>query len=373
MAKYMQKKKILIVSRSFYPMKSPRSYRTTELVKEFAREGHEVTLLTVKNDEVHQSFENEYRVIIKDLGPLRFPEVSLEAANRPLRLMKRILRRGLHLFLEYPHIELVYRVKKALERESSYDLLISIAVPHTIHWGVAAARKANHPIAQTWVADCGDPYMGESMDSFRKMFYFKYLEKWFCRKADVISVPIEEAKEAYYSEFRKKIRAIPQGFDFDEININSSGYTPNEIPTFAYAGGLIPGGRDPSEFLDYLVSLDQSFRFILYTRNKNMVRPYLDRAEGRIAVKDYIPREKLLKTLSRMDFLVNFENKTSLQLPSKLIDYHLAGRPVLSVNNSQVETRVVNQFLEGDYRGAYRYNGIDRYRIENVCNQFLRL
>src|SRR5699024_9608908 len=119
MAKYMQKKKILIVSRSFYPMKSPRSYRTTELVKEFAREGHEVTLLTVKNEEVHRPFEEKYGVNIKNLGTLSFPEVSLEAASRPFRLMKRIPRRGLHLFLEYPHIELVYRVKKALEKESS--------------------------------------------------------------------------------------------------------------------------------------------------------------------------------------------------------------------------------------------------------------
>ena len=34
------KKRILIVSRSFYPDNSPRAFRTAELSKEFARQGH---------------------------------------------------------------------------------------------------------------------------------------------------------------------------------------------------------------------------------------------------------------------------------------------------------------------------------------------
>lgn len=45
----MLPRKILIISRSFYPMNSPRSFRTTELAKEFARQGHEVRALTTTN------------------------------------------------------------------------------------------------------------------------------------------------------------------------------------------------------------------------------------------------------------------------------------------------------------------------------------
>jgi len=36
----MERKKILIVSASFYPENSPHSFRTTELTKEFARQQH---------------------------------------------------------------------------------------------------------------------------------------------------------------------------------------------------------------------------------------------------------------------------------------------------------------------------------------------
>lgn len=368
----MHNKKILIVSRSFYPMNSPRSFRTTELVKEFARQGHKVTLYTIREEEHHVPFGQEYGVKIRDLGKPSFPTFDT-SGGRLKNLAGRALNRGLNLLFEYPAIELTRMVKKALKKEGRYDLLISIAVPHTVHWGVAAARSAEHPIADVWAADCGDPYMGEEMDSFRKLFYFKYVEKWFCRKADYITVPIEEAKEAYYPEFREKIRVIPQGFNFDDVRVNKNGYKPNPVPTFAYAGGLIPGGRDPGPFLDYLAGLEREYKCIFYTRSTDMVRPFVERSGGRIEIRDYIPRDELLNVLGRMDFLVNVENKTGKQLPSKLIDYSIAGRPVLPVGSGEVDRDTVDRFLEGNYSGQLRFDDIGRYRIENVCAQFLKL
>ena len=369
----MTEKKILIVSRSFYPINSPRSFRATELVKEFARQGHDVTLLTLKNEEYHNVFEREYGVSIKDFGPLRFPDIELNSKNRFKYLLRRIWRRGLHLFLEYPDIELMYRVKRALEKESGYDLLISIAVPHPIHWGVAWARNEEKPIARIWAADCGDPYMGAKLDSFNKLFYFQVFEKWFCRNADVITVPIEDAREGYYDKFHDKIKVIPQGFKFDEITTFPHRGSDNAVPTFGYAGSLIPNGRDPREFLEYLVSQKKDFKFILYTKTTALIEPFLERSDDRIIIKDYVPRKKLLEQLSKMDFLVNFENSSKLMMPSKLIDYYLTGRPVLSVSSSGINKDVIDQFLNGDYTNKYKFNGMDRYRIENVCNDFLEL
>ena len=369
----MDKKNVLIVSRSFHPLNSPRSFRTTELVKEFARQGHSVTLLTPKQDRFHIPFEEKHGVVIKNLGKPKFKRFDLSNKNKITRLGARILNRGLNLLIEYPDIEWMVKVKKALKQEAGYDLLISIAAPHPVHWGVAWAWREKDPIAKTWIADCGDPYMLTVLDSFNKLFYFKYVEKAFCRKADYITVPIESAKEGYYPEFRDKIRVIPQGFDFDEIDIDHDGYRKHPVPTFAYAGALIPGGRDPSEFLAYLESLDREYQFIVYTKNRSLVEPYAKASNRRIEIRDYIPREELLQILSRMDFLVNIENNTALQQPSKLIDYYLAGRPVLSVKGQDIDKQKVDQFLEGDYSKCYSFNNVGRYRIENVCSQFLAL
>jgi len=354
-------------------MNSPRSFRTTELVKEFARQGHEVTLLTTKDDSYHIPFEIEHGVKIKDLGELKLPKITINEEQGIFRLMKRAFRRGLYQLFEYPDIELMFKVKKALAMERGYDLLISIAVPHPVHWGVAWAWRNEDCIAQSWVADCGDPYMGSALDSFSKMPYFKFFEKSFCRKADYISVPLEEAKEGYYQEFRNKIQVIPQGFNFDEITIESSNYIKNDVPTFAYAGGLIPGGRDPRLFLEYLTSLDLDYKFFVFTKNAELIKPYLEKANGKIEVQNYIPREQLLRFLATMDFLVNFENDTALQLPSKLIDYYLIGRPVLSVPSFKIDRKIIDEFLCRDYSNRYDFGDMDQYRIENVCARFLDL
>lgn len=369
----MDIKKILIVSRSFYPVNSPRSFRTTELVKEFAKQGHDVTLLTLKKDEHHLPFEHEYGVTIKDFGPLRFPEIGWAGGNRVSQLIGKVVKRGVQHFFEYPDIELKFRVKKAVQQESAYDLLISIAVPHSVHWGVAAARSKKKPIAKTWAADCGDPYMGFTNGRVKKPFYFKYFEKAFCRKADFITVPLEGAKKAYYPEFRDKFRVIPQGFNFDENRAAPEDYRRNDVPTFGYAGDLLGGGRDPDLFLDYIVSLEKPFKFIIYTKQNHVVKHWIQNSKGRIELRGTIPRDELLPELGKMDFLVNFENNTTVQMPSKLIDYHLAGRPVLSVGSTSIDRNAVDNFLDGIYTERYKYNNFEQYKIENVCRKFLEL
>ena len=77
--------------------------------------------------------------------------------------------------------------------------------------------------------------------------------------------------------------------------------------------------------------------------------------------------------LASLDFLINFENIGSRQSPSKLIDYLLCGRPVLSLRSFQLDTSLVDQFLEGDYRNAFEIDQPEQYRIENVVDRFMTL
>jgi hypothetical protein len=361
------------VSRSFYPQNSPRSFRTTELVKEFARKGHEVTVITPKNDEFHIPFELANNIVIKDLGKLRFKDIDFLSGGKIFILLKRVLRRGLNLLFDYPDIELFFLVKKALKNERNYDLLISIAAPHPVHWGVAWAWNKKKGIAKTWIADCGDPFMGVSTDTFRKLFYFKYIEKYWCKNTNYISVPFKGAVDGYYKEYHKKIKIIPQGFNFEEIEVPRDAYKPNQVLTFAYAGGLIPGARDAKKFIEYLLTTEIDFKFILYTKSTNMILPFIETAKGKIEVRDYIPREKLLKKLYKMDFIINFNNGVMTQLPSKLIDYYLTKRPVLSLDSYNFDKRVVDQFLNRNYSSKFVFENPEKYRIENVTQQFLDL
>ena len=289
-------------------------------------------------------------------------------------IMTRAAFRFFQLAFEYPDIELMFMVNKALKKEKGYDLLISIAVPYPIHWGVAWARTAKHPVAKIWAADCGDPYMGNDLDTFRKLFYFKYIEKWFSRKADYISIPKESFKVNFYKDFHHKIIEIPQGFRFEDVRIRELPVK-NEIPTFAFAGGFIKKFRDPSVFFHFLSEIGKDFRFILYTNSSSKIHidPFLNIMNGKVEVRDYIPRDELIAELSKMDFLVNFEYDPLIQVPSKLIDYSLTRRPVLNIISSNFNGEVVNEFLSGNYTNQFLVPDLDQYRIETVCRKFLAL
>lgn len=366
------KKKILVVSSAFYPENSARSFRATELVKRFALQGHDVTVYTVKNNEVHIPFEKKHKVTIKDLGKRKFTEIDIKNSSRYVTLIKRAFRRALNLFFEYPDIELMFKVKSKLRNENGYDLLITVAVPHPNHWGAAWARTKKNPVAHTWVADCGDPYMGNKHDSFNKLFYFKYLEKWFCKKADYISITKEGFKINYYKEFWNKLVTISQGFDFGEIDIIKK-EPENKVPTFAFAGTLMRGSRDPGKLLNYLAAVDKPFKLIFYTQQKDLIEPYFELLKDKVEVRKIIPRDKLIPKLSEMDFLVNLEYDPLTQSPSKLIDYALTGRPTLSLESDNFDEKLVDEFLAGDYTRQFKLDNFEQYDIENVTKKFLSL
>jgi hypothetical protein len=370
MNNYSIRKKILIVSGSFYPQITPRSFRSTELAKELSRQGHEVTICIPFRGHSYSDFSEQYGVTFIDLGPLKLPEIKIRV-RRFLNTFSLIIRRILLALFEYPNIELMFKVNKALRDKSGFDLLISMAWPYPVHWGVAIARRKKNRIAKIWVADCGDPFMGDTIDSFRKLFYFKYVEKWFCQKTDYISIPRIEMKQNYYADFHEKIREIPQGFNFDEI-IRFNAPVNNKVVTFAFAGSFIPITRDPSPLMNVLASYGDNFKFVVYSNNPEMLYPYVSELGSKLEIKSFVPRKDLIFELSKMDFLVNISFDPVYQSPSKLIDYALAGRPILNIAQ-KIDRKLVEAFLRGDYSCQFVVGNIQKYNIVNVARQFVEL
>lgn len=366
----MEKKKILLVSATFHPFISPRSFRATELAKELARKGHEVTVYTIFENADYDQMGKDFNIRFKDLGKRKFGVLRLKG-GKVVNLLNRAINRTLLQLFEFPDIELMWKVKKALAHESGYDLLITIATPFPVHWGTAWALNTKNHVSKTWIADCGDPYMGCITDSFRKVFYFKYVEQWFCRKADYITIPVESGISGYYPAFHSKIRVIPQGFEMKEIPEEEPSEK-NGILQFAYAGAFIPGFRDPHPFLDYLSRVEMPFKFTVYTNTPNMLSGYDESLREKLSIRNYIPREELLRELKRNDFLVNFDNNTAMHTPSKLIDYAMVGRPILNISK-EFPIRTINEFLNKNYTGQMQLGDIQQYNIEKVTEKFLAL
>jgi hypothetical protein len=360
-------KRILIVTRYFHPDITPRAFRAYELAKEFSRQGHDVTVLTTKREFDYSYIEQRFGFCVQAIAKSEPYLIQGDGLKRVIRFILR------WLFL-YPFISLTKSFEKALKHEAGYDLLISIANPFPVHFGVALAKKKNKALCKTWVADCGDPFVGSGTARLPAPFYFHWLERWFCKKADYISIPIDEAKQAYPLEYQNKLRVIPQGFDFSEINPNYE-KSFNAVPTFAYAGmlGAGPLARDPRDFLNFLCQLELDFKFIIYTINYSLVEPYQKILGKKLEIRSYVPRDELLNVLGKMDFLLNFENKSEVQKPSKLIDYALLQRPVLSVKPFKVDEVIVNEFLKGIYKRQLRIGNIENYNIKSIANKFINL
>ncbi|ERM83988.1 hypothetical protein P872_01625 [Rhodonellum psychrophilum GCM71 = DSM 17998] len=370
----MNKKKILIVTYGFYPEISPRSFRATELAKEFVRQGHEVTVVAPAKVGL-EKFLSEYAVDFIDIGEVTWKVPVLRSNSSIAQLFNRVMVRLSSLWFEYPLIQLKGKVSKALKKLKGFDLLISVAVPYPIHWGVSSVwnKKGDGNPAKTWVADCGDPYMGQENDTFSPPFYFAWLEKSFCRKADYLSLPTENSYIGYYPEFHNKIVVIPQGFKFEEYRINETKRNENKL-IFGYGGMFIPGRRDPREFLEFLVSLENEFdfEFHVYTSSPQYVESFAQRSK-RIKLFPVIDRLELMDRFSTMDFLVNFTNVGKAQTPSKLIDYAILGKPIINIETGNLNNELVLEFLTKNYSNSIVIPNPEQYRIENVCSQFLSL
>ena len=369
----MSLKKILIISGSFYPQNSPRSFRTTELAKEYSRLGHEVVVYIPNKSEIHEQFEIDYGVEINNLGK-RYKDINTNTRFKALSILKRLFRRLLLVLFAFPNVILMFQTKRILKNEKRFfDLLISIAVPHQIHWGVAWEYRNENWLAKKWIADCGDPFMGVKYDRFKKPYYFNFFENSFLKKADFVSIPFQDLVHSFNKKYHDKFIVIPQGFNFSEIKLSKSAFK-NEVPTMIFAGTVMPGIRDPFGLIDFLIENKEPFKIIIYTRQNFLFKKY-DNNKA-IILKDYVMRLNLLEEMSKADFLINVNidknyNSSLDAIPSKLIDYALTGRPILSYEQNSFNKNKVKEFLKGNYTNQFKVKNIEKYNIVNVCNHFL--
>ena len=366
-------KSILIISQHIFPKQTPRAHRATELAIEFSKKGYDVTVYAVLGEYDYSDFMKNNKITVKDIG-LKWQHKKYSSDFKIKRaLIDKVLGRLFQRFFEFPDIEFYYKIPKLINKEPPFNTLISIANPHSVHWGCAKAKKKfPEKFPKKWIADCGDPYYSNG-NSDKLKERFKKMEQFFCKSTDFITVPIESAIENYFAEYKEKIKVIPQGFNFqvsEKIKLNPI----NKIPTFAYCGNFFSGYRDPTIFFEFLLKSKFNFKFIIYTDHTSLIAKYLPKLKEKIEIRPTIFRKDMIKEIKNMDFLVNIENiNLPGQLPSKLIDYAISNRPILSINTSNFKSENVIEFLNGNYQNRLAVDNLEDYRIEEVTNKFIDL
>ncbi len=369
--------KVAIVTAYYEPIPAPRAFRATELAKEFVRRGHEVTVYNTTS--VIQHGKNiscgTEGVRLVNLDIVRMHMTASVGKSKPKEAWyKPVVKKLLFYFTTNSGLKILLGLKRRLVFAEQYDLLISIGLPFAVHWGVSAKIKGRN-IARCYVADYGDPF-SRFNQSIRVAKYFQWIEKKVVRKFDYITIPTSRAISSYlWLKDRADIRVIPQGFNYAEVRLAE--YRRNPVPTFGYAGLFYSDIRNPANFFEFLCSLDFDFRFVIYTNleavdSYSCIEPYIERLGSKLELRHHIPRLDLIYCLSSMDFIVNVENATENQIPSKLVDYTLSKRPVFSLSQCHFDSRKFLRFCASQFEGEEKVD-ISGFDIRRVANQFEKL
>lgn len=369
-----RKKKILILSRWYFPAKNPRAFRTTELVKELFRRGkYDITAVLPSFAYLQDCAVDAHFISTISVPAKCGKDGSVSLKDRILDQIRSVLR-----FIVgdspgniiYPFR--LYFVLRKLLRKEHYDVVMSISFPFYTHVAVALAMKCSS-FKSIFIADCGDPFYVNP--SYKMAFYLKWVEKYFLGKFDYVTIPMDAARESYADYgIDDRIRIIPQGFAITRIA--DGAYRKNPVPMFCFAGVLYEKIRNPRYFLDYLLQLKQDFVFVVYALpdafTLQLLDEYKKKLGDRLEIREPLPREELVHVMATMEFVVNFDNENSNQKPSKLIDYAMSKRPILSFNSRTFKPKVFKEFLQGNYAGQEQID-LSQYDIRNVVDKFEEL
>ncbi len=394
------KKNILITSWYYYPELTPRAFRTYELVKEFCARGHRVTLY-LPNKALFQDIDKEIknlqivffggveentgkskRTVVNDTKKVSEKSDNRRVYNYLKKIIPQFLKNKIKDFREwkaayfYPiqNPKVIKLLSSALKKESkAFDLIVSIGLPIEVHIGTAIGILKNNRLRKVSVkiADYGDPFSKTGI-----FFGYALVDFFIANVFTYISVPTEIAVSSYTLFKRlENIKVIPQGFNLAEYKVAT--YKLNAKPTFAYAGCFYLKIRNPEEFFNYLKTLKLDFQFVVYTiaesrDTKIIIDQHQKELGDKLIVVHNMKRKKLIYELSKMDFLINFENTSLNQMPSKLIDYAIAKRPISSINTKKFSREKFNHFLNKSYSKSERID-FNQFNINNVANKFLNL
>ena len=255
--------------------------------------------------------------------------------------------------------------------EQSPDLIYSRSFPAS---SAIMARKLKRHYNVPWIMHLSDPwadsphvdYSGGARELNQR------LEHECFEGADVICLTSQKTIEYYqskYPKFRDKFEFYPNVYDPEDIpETRISKSIPNKKVRFVHTGGLA-GSRTPEPFLLAVSQLP------IETRNKMEVvfAGHADRANREVLQRyspDYVTYLGPLDTyqealalqrtadiLILIDFPVDNPD-IRVYFLSKLLDYHITGKPILAITDKNSECQ---DFIESE-----RGDAIDRHDVNEI-------
>lgn len=369
--------KVLLLGYFYAPEASPGAYRWTPVAERWIEQGHEVDVVcawkpgllrheTINGVRVHRVGGGIVELVRKRLRgapAVSWTDVPVDGAPRPpLSLLKRLhdltWKKVYWPDFACPWFFPALRETRRLLARVGHDAMLSTSFPFTVHM-VGLRAKRGHP-GITWTVDMGDPFsFVEGTPSNNFSLYARLnrrAESTVFGAADAVAVT-PQAAEKYaeaFPESAAKMRPVPLPLPPLEGVEEAPRVFPEDGKTrLVYVGRLYRRVRTP----DFMLRL---FEMLLRERPETAPELHLfgDVGECRESFRPYeallgksiflhgpVGRERALRAVRDATVVVNIANDTRYQMPSKVMEYAVAGKPVL--NLTKVEGDSAARFFEG--------------------------
>jgi glycosyltransferase involved in cell wall biosynthesis len=227
----------------------------------------------------------------------------------------------------------------------SPDAVVSVSPAFTaVAVGRSLARR--EPGRFHWLVDLGDPFSFAEEAPPNNLRLYRRLNARFERScfaaAHSVSVTTSEARDRYaalFPESAQKIAVIPPLVALPEAGSRVGKGGRPDRQRLAFLGRLYPTIRRPDFLLAIFSALAEEpggERYELHFYGETWecqasFAAYAHMVGRNLFLHGPVPRDRAASAMRSADVLVNIGNDTRYQLPSKIVEYAMTGRPILNL------------------------------------------
>ncbi|MBN8195935.1 glycosyltransferase [Thalassospira povalilytica] len=331
--------RVLVIGYCFPPSASPEAFVTAKLLKNI--KDCEVDVVTLADGNVSEIFDHEMGRYADGINGKVY-RVSVPKYLQRLTRMPRLPLRPDRWSLLNHH---VLKTTAGLIEQGKYDCLITRSQYHSAHL-VGLKLKAKFPDLP-WVACFSDPW--SRADHQKNVTFFSAWsdrqEKKVLAAADRLVFPSSGLKNHFINdlpELETKSSVLPHSFDTEIYKLSPETRGEGDKILVARLFGSFYGTRSPDVLfaaIDQMqIPAGRKFRLELYgpwhSAYEDLEERYADDPQKSIVYQGHIPHLEALNKMQQAHLLLLVDapgKGKSFYLPSKIVDYIGAKRPVLAL------------------------------------------
>jgi len=396
--------KILIISYYFPPLNSIGSLRPYSWAKYWAKAGHDVTVLTMKNASKENSLNldcSNFKTIriesklYNTLSKLLFKDERtqpisdsfidknkkrnfLRYKNIINKYLKSIRRKtGIFSTIRMPDLTdiFIFKFYNILKHISKYDVCISTAGPYSVH--IIAYILKRKKSFNYWIADYRD--LWTQHPSLSGLYPFSIFEKAIegiiNRSADAITTVSSPLQESIKKKYKlKNVFTVENGFDIDDLAVLEDKpriWDDNKI-RIVYTGTVYPFTQDPTPLFLAIKQIEQSDQNnllnkleVIFAGSRSNLIDLIDKYKVSRYVKyiGRVNREYSLLMQRDADILLFLESESNEGvLTGKLFEYLFSKTHIWAIGIR--EKSLVGKIIIESNNGTCLGNDIEKIKAE---------